>query len=80
MMSAYKDFEESRRNLQVHNWSYVRKASGGQTATFPATIGKANEPDATLTSYTQLLTWRLDTERALISLVDKSSQVDWCRA
>ena len=42
----------------------------------PSTFGasKGSKPDTVLTAHSQLVTWRLDASRAMISLIDRDVQ------
>jgi len=39
-----------------------------------------NSPDSTLTSFAQLVTWRLGMQRALVSVIDRETQYFVCEA
>lgn len=48
-----------------------REASGPAHLRLP----QKSSPDTTLTAFTQLVTWRLDVQRAVVALVDRTEQV-----
>ncbi|TAQ89796.1 hypothetical protein B7494_g1906 [Chlorociboria aeruginascens] len=66
--------KELRRLRQVHQYSFLRNepVSGITRNTVQAT--KRSTPDTAMTAFTQLLAWRLNAPRALISLVDRKDQ------
>ena len=67
--------EEALRVRQVRK--YLSLPNNGRNdikRTEDVTSTKVTSPNTTLTAFTQLLTWRFDAERAIISLVDSDHQ------
>ncbi|KAG0650924.1 Signal transduction histidine-kinase [Hyphodiscus hymeniophilus] len=69
-MISISEKNEEMRLRQVHQYLSLRDAENEKRIE----ITKIESPDTALTAFTQLVAWRMDAERAIVSLVDRSDQ------
>ncbi|KAL3419334.1 sensor histidine kinase response regulator (hsp90-like protein) [Phlyctema vagabunda] len=64
---------EALRLRSVHQYAFARDGGNGSP---PPTISanKTTSSDTALTAFCQLITWRLNAQRAMVSLVDRDNQ------
>jgi hypothetical protein len=83
MASVLPEDQEERRLRQVHQYLSLRdernlrrfgvgKLEKGEKR---LEVTKIESPDTALTAFTQLVAWRMDAQRAIVSLVDRNDQV-----
>jgi hypothetical protein len=70
MATITPEEDEERRLRQVHQYLSLRDAQNEKQIE----ITKVESPDTALTAFTQLVAWRMDAERAIVSLVDRNDQ------
>lgn len=71
MATVTPEEDEERRLRQVHQYLSLRDAQNEKRIE----VTKVESPDTALTSFTQLVAWRMDAQRAIVSLVDRNDQV-----
>jgi hypothetical protein len=83
MASALPEDQEEKRLRQVHQYLSLRDERNlrrfgvghldkGEKR---LEVTKIASPDTALTAFTQLVAWRMDAQRAIVSLVDRNDQV-----
>lgn len=63
--------DEERRLRQVHQYLSPHNSHNEKRIE----VNKVDSPDTALTAFTQLVAWRMDAQRAIVSLVDRHHQV-----
>lgn len=71
MATVTPEEDEERRLRQVHQYLSLRDAQNEKRIE----VTKVESPDTALTAFTQLVAWRMDAQRAIVSLVDRNDQV-----
>ena len=71
MATISPEEDEERRLRQVHQYLSLRDAKNEKRVE----VTKVESPDTALTAFTQLVAWRMDAQRAIVSLVDRNDQV-----
>jgi hypothetical protein len=83
MASNLPEDIEERRLRQVHQYLSLRDernlrrfgVGSLEKGEKRLEVNKIESPDTALTAFTQLVAWRLDAQRAIVSLVDRNDQV-----